>query len=65
MVYRQLIISLSVINMGIFLTDPKCIKQRECVNIPVWHEAGHTGKGITVFHDDIGGSRGKANAKRS
>ena len=39
--------------MGLFLTDPKSIRQREYVNIPSWQGAGYTGKGITIFHDDV------------
>ncbi|MDF3000900.1 MAG: hypothetical protein K0Q48_1019 [Bacillota bacterium] len=39
--------------MGRFVTDPECILQREFVNIPAWHKAGHTGKGLTVFCDDV------------
>jgi hypothetical protein len=37
-------------NMGLYATDPKCIKQQEFVNIPAWDR--YTGKGITIFHDD-------------
>lgn len=40
--------------MGLFLTDPKCIKQREIVNIPAWHEHGYLGEGLVIFHDDLG-----------
>ena len=39
--------------MGLFLTDEKCIRQRQYVNIPQWHEAGYKGKGFTIFHDDV------------
>ena len=39
--------------MGYFLTDSKCIKQREYVDIPKWHDAGHDGEGIVAFHDDL------------
>lgn len=39
--------------MGRFETDPDCRLQREYVNIPAWHEAGWTGKGLTVFCDDV------------
>ena len=39
--------------MSMFLRDPKCIKQREFVGIPAYHEAGFLGEGITIFHDDI------------
>lgn len=38
--------------MGLFLTDPDCIKQREYLNIPQWHDNGYLGEGITVFLDD-------------
>lgn len=40
--------------MSKFLIDEECIAQREYVNIPRWHQAGYTGKGITVFCDDVG-----------
>ena len=40
--------------MGYFETSLKCIAQRKFVNIPAWHEHGFTGKGITIFHDDLG-----------
>ena len=53
-VYRQLIISLSVINMGYFFNIQSALS-KENVNIPVWHEAGYMAIGTTVFHDDIGG----------
>jgi hypothetical protein len=39
--------------MGKFLTDPACIKQRVYINIPQWNNAGFTGKGLTIFHDDV------------
>lgn len=39
--------------MGLFLTDEKCIRQRQYVNIPQWHEAGYKGKELTIFHDDV------------
>lgn len=41
--------------MGMFLTDPDCVRQREYVNIPTWHEKGYTGEGLGVFCDDVGG----------
>lgn len=40
--------------MGYFKTDPECIRQRTYVNIPSWNDKGYTGKGLTIFHDDIG-----------
>ncbi len=39
--------------MGKFFSDPDCIKQRDYVNIPVWHKAGCTGRELTVFCDDV------------
>ncbi len=42
--------------MGLFLTDADCIRQREYVNIPAWHEAGYLGEGLSVFCDDVGGN---------
>lgn len=42
--------------MGLFQTDPDCIKQRAYVNIPSWHEKGYIGEGLSVFCDDVGGS---------
>lgn len=42
--------------MSMFQTDPDCISQREYVNIPEWHKAGFTGRGINVFCDDVGGN---------
>lgn len=41
--------------MSMFLNDPDCIRQREYVNIPTWHEKGHLGEGLNVFCDDVGG----------
>lgn len=38
--------------MSLFEIDGACIKQREYVNIPAWHNKGYTGEGITVFCDD-------------
>lgn len=40
--------------MGYFETSLSCINQRKYVNIPAWHEHGFTGKGLTIFHDDLG-----------
>jgi len=40
--------------MGLFKTDPECIRQRTYVNIPSWNNKGYTGKGLTIFHDDLG-----------
>lgn len=40
--------------MGVFLIDPRCIKQREICNIPSWHEHGYLGEGLVIFHDDLG-----------
>lgn len=37
--------------MGMFLTDPKCIKQRGYVNIPSWNK--YDGEGLVIFHDDV------------
>ncbi len=37
--------------MGLFQTDPDCIAQRAFVNIPAWNR--YTGRGLTVFCDDI------------
>ena len=37
---------------SMFKRDPDCIAQREYVNVPAWHRAGHTGRGINVFCDD-------------
>jgi hypothetical protein len=42
--------------MGMFLTDADCIRQREYVNIPAWHEKGYLGQGLSVFCDDVGGN---------
>ncbi len=39
--------------MGLFLTDPRCIRQRAFVNVNAWMDAGIAGKGLTIFHDDI------------
>ncbi|MDF2570487.1 MAG: hypothetical protein K0R55_2091 [Sporomusa sp.] len=39
--------------MGKFLYDPDCIKQMQFVNAPAWIAAGYTGKGQTVFLDDV------------
>lgn len=38
--------------MGRFSTDPDCVKQREYLNIPAWHDAGYLGQGLTIFCDD-------------
>jgi len=40
--------------MGRFLTDSNSISQRKMVNIDEWNEAGYTGKGLTILHDDTG-----------
>ncbi len=40
--------------MGLFLTDGRCIYQRNYVNIPEWHEKGYLGEGLNIFHDDLG-----------
>lgn len=42
--------------MSMFQTDPDCIRQREYVNIPAWHKAGFTGKGVNILCDDVGGN---------
>ncbi len=42
--------------MSMFETDPDCIRQREYVNIPAWHEKMYSGEGLTVFCDDVGGN---------
>ncbi len=39
---------------GYFVSDSNSIRQREMVNINTWNEAGYTGKGLTVLHDDTG-----------
>lgn len=38
--------------MSLFEIDKECIKQREYVNIPAWHDAGYLGEGLTIFCDD-------------
>lgn len=37
--------------MGLYLTDPNCIKEREIVGLPAWDK--YDGEGITIFHSDI------------
>lgn len=39
--------------MSKFLTEPECVDQREYANIPAWQQAGYTGKGLSVFLDDV------------
>jgi len=39
--------------MGKFLNDPDCVNQMNFVNARAWISAGYTGKGQTVFLDDI------------
>lgn len=48
---------------GYFLVDSKSIRQREYVNIDKWHEAGYTGKGITILHDDTGNTMHSLNCE--
>lgn len=39
--------------MGRFSTDAECVAQMQFVNAPKWIAAGYTGKGQTVFLDDV------------
>lgn len=39
---------------GYFLVEANSIRQREYVNINQWHDAGYTGKGLTILQDDTG-----------
>lgn len=39
--------------MGLYATDPDCIRQREYCNIDAWTKAGYTGKGLSIMHDDV------------
>ena len=48
---------------GYFLVNGSSIRQREYVNIDQWHEAGYTGKGITILHDDTGNTMHSLNCQ--
>lgn len=39
--------------MGLYEIDENCIRQRRYCNIDTWVDAGYTGKGLNIMHDDV------------